>query len=291
MIIVDISQVAISNLMVHLGPGSSLPFEEGMLRHMVLNSLRANIKKFRNEFGTDIVIACDSQNNWRKEIFPEYKGNREKSETIDWDSVFAAIENIKAELKEFFPYRVIEVDTAEGDDVIAALCHEHGVVFGNAEPILILSGDKDFQQLHSYANVKQFSPVQKKWITCKNPEMYLDEHIFRGDGSDGIPNILSDAKTFITKGARQTPLNKNKLAAMLAHLAESGTGELTGDFAEYNDRYQQNLKIINLANIPKHICEDAVKQYNEQADKPRDKIFNYLMKYKLKMLMRSVSDF
>jgi hypothetical protein len=33
---------------------------------------------------------------------------------------------IKADLKEVFPYKYIDVDGAEADDVIGTICHTHG---------------------------------------------------------------------------------------------------------------------------------------------------------------------
>ncbi len=159
--IVDLNQVMISNFMAQIGNHHNIKIEEDLLRHMILNSLRSYNAKFRNQYG-EMVIACDDTRSWRKNLFPYYKANRkrdrEKSE-LDWNAVFEILNRVRSELKEFFPYRVIQVETAEADDIIGTLCHQ----FGNtSEKILIISGDKDFRQLQTYMNVRQDDPVRKK---------------------------------------------------------------------------------------------------------------------------------
>ena len=101
MIIVDFNQVMISNLMMQLGNHTNIPLEEGLFRHMVVNSLRSYKQKFQQEFG-EIVIACDDRNYWRKQVFPYYKANRKKnrdSSEINCNQVFDIFNTIKAEIK------------------------------------------------------------------------------------------------------------------------------------------------------------------------------------------------
>jgi len=215
MIILDLNQVMISNLMVSLGNHTNAQLEVNSVRHMVLNAIRAFNQKFSGEFG-QIVIACDNTNIWRKKDFPYYKANRKKNiakSELDWKAIFECLGMIRQELKDFFPYRVIDIESAEADDVIATLVYENGSVLGDgAEKILILSGDKDFIQLHTFANVKQYDPVRKKFITHDNPVRFLKEHIMKGDSSDGIPNILSSDDCFVT-GKRQKPMTSKKMLA------------------------------------------------------------------------------
>ena len=75
MIIVDINQIMISNLMVQINGRNAVELSEDLVRHMVLNSLRAHNKKFRKEYG-QMVIACDSSNVSRSTAFPKYKAGR-----------------------------------------------------------------------------------------------------------------------------------------------------------------------------------------------------------------------
>jgi len=278
MIIVDFNQVMISNLMMQLGNHTNIPLEEGLFRHMVINSLRSYKQKFQNEYG-EIVIACDDRNYWRKQVFPYYKANRKKTRDaseINWNQVFEIFNKIKGEIKEHFPYRVIQVDSAEADDIIATLVTEN-----KKDTILILSADKDFVQLQKFNNVKQYDPIRKKWIKEDNPQQYLYEHILKGDQGDGIPNILSDDDTFVTD-KRQKPMTQKKI--------ESFKSEgISQEILKRN--FARNEMLVDLSKVPDAIRNGVINKYNEENGKDRSKLFNYFISHNLKLLMDSVGDF
>jgi len=281
MIIVDFNQVMISNLMMQLGNHTNIPLEEGLFRHMVINSLRSYKQKFQQEYG-EIVIACDDRNYWRKQVFPYYKANRKKNRDvseINWTQVFDLFNKIKMEVKDNFPYRVIQVESAEADDIIATLVMEHSEK--TSSDILILSGDKDFVQLQKYSNVKQYDPVRKKWIKENDPQAYLYEHICKGDQGDGIPNILSDDDTFVTD-KRQKPLTQKRLD----FFKQEGLGN---DLISRN--WARNAQLVDLTMIPNNIKEGVINKYNEENGKDKSKLFNYFISHNLKLLMDSVGDF
>jgi len=287
MIIIDFNQVMISNLMMQLGNHTNIPVEEGLFRHMVMNSLRSYKQKFGNEYG-EIIIACDDKNYWRKQIFPYYKANRKKTRDnseINWTHVFDVFNKIKTELRENFPYRVIQIETAEADDIIATIVQEHGreLCSKDHEKILILSGDKDYIQLHRYANVRQYDPTRKKWITHNNPDRYLYEHILKGDAGDGIPNVLSDGDTFVTD-KRQRPLTQKKIDIFYEN--RHNAIELN-----FQSNFERNKLLVDLSMIPSYIKEQVLAKYEEESGKDRSKIFNYFIKYKLKNLMENVGEF
>ena len=282
-IIVDLSQVMISNLMVQLGNHTNTELEEDLLRHMILNSIRSYNQKFKNDYG-EMIIACDAGNNWRREIFPYYKANRrknrEKSE-LNWSQIFDTLNKVRDELKEYFPYRVIQVDGAEADDVIGTLVD----MFGNtSEKILIMSGDKDFVQLQRYMNVKQYDPVQKKYRTTNDPDRFIKEHIMRGDTGDGVPNFLSADNTFVV-GGRQKPLSQKKMDAWI-----------NLDPREFCDEnmlrgYLRNQQLVDLNFIPEKLRSQIVTEYETQAGKDRAKLFNYFIEKRLKNLIESINEF
>lgn len=288
MVIIDLSQVMISNLMAQLGSYTNAKIEEGLIRHMVLNSIRAYNMKFGKEYG-DIVIACDDRNYWRRTIFPYYKAHRKKAREesdIDWTAVFEALNRIREELKEYLPYRVIQADGAEADDVIGTLVHKYGKYICSAsdEKILILSGDKDFVQLQTYSNVDQYDPVRKKYIKNKDPEKFLYEHIIRGDKGDGIPNFLS-ADNCIVVGDRQKSITAKKLDVWLTQKPEQYCDE------NMLRNFNRNKQLIDLSNIPQWVRDNVLNEYEAQKDKGRQHMFNYFIKFKLKGLMESINDF
>lgn len=283
MIIVDLNQVMISNFMAQIGNHTNIPVEEDLLRHMVLNSIRSYNAKFRNEYG-EMIIACDDRGSWRRQAFPYYKANRrrdrEKSE-LDWNAVFEILNKIREELKTYFPYRVIQIETAEADDVIGTLCHE----FGNtSEKILIVSGDKDFKQLQTYMNVRQYDPVRKKFVEENNPERYLREHIMKGDRGDGVPNFLSKDDTFVLN-ARQKPLRNDKLEKWVDLQPEAFCDETM------LRNYKRNQMLVDLNYIPADVRKAILDSYNEQTTRDRSKLFNYFIEFRLKNLLTDIDQF
>ena len=285
MIIVDLNQVMLSNLLMQLGNHTNAQVEENMVRHMILNSLRSYKVKFGEDYG-EMVIACDNTNYWRKQRFPYYKANRKKnieSSELNWKSIFECMNKIRSELKEYFPYRVIDVESAEADDIIATLVSKFGTELNTGDKILILSGDKDFIQLHVYANVEQYDPTRKKWIKHDDPERFLHEHILKGDAGDGIPNVLSPDNVFVV-GDRQRPLTARKLEKIMGTDLE----EMDTTIAR---NYSRNANLIDLSFTPEFIREKVMEQFNAQEGRDRSKLLNYFIANKLRNLTDHLSEF
>ena len=189
------------------------------------------------------------------------------------------LNTIKEEIRINMPYKFLEVYGAEADDIIATICSEY------AEEIMIISGDKDFIQLQRFPNVKQYSPITKKMVNGKNPVGYLKEHIFKGDTSDGIPNVLSPDNSF-TDSLRQRPLGKKKIASWVDHDFE--------DVAPNNEvkrNYQRNKKLIDLTYTPKELSEEILEQFRDSPVSDRSKLLNYFIQKRLKNLTESIGDF
>jgi 5'-3' exonuclease len=114
MILIDLNQVLLSGLMAQISGKKGVKLDESLIRHMILNILRMHIRNFRNEYG-EVVLCCDNRKYWRKEFFPFYKAGRKKSREksdLDWHLIFDMLAKFKQELKENFPYKVIDVDGA-----------------------------------------------------------------------------------------------------------------------------------------------------------------------------------
>ena len=278
-ILVDFNQIAISNLMISLKMGHMETIEEGMLRHMILNSLRFNRNKFNENYG-ELVICCDGKNTWRRDVFPYYKRNRKESRAAsgyDWGLIFEILNTIRAELTEHFPYKVVHLDRAEADDIIAVLARNW-----IDEKVLILSGDKDFMQLQKYENVSQYSPVQKKYLRVKNPQEFLFEHIARGDIGDGIPNCLSKDSTFVS-GDRQVPVTKKRLAEWME------AGEVNYKNGEVG--FARNQRLIDFDYIPEDLEKNITKSYEDAPVVNRSELFPYFVSNRLSNLMEHITEF
>lgn len=287
MILLDLNQVMISNMMKQLGI-TGQAFDESLVRHMILNSIRSYKSKFSAEYG-ELIICCDDRNYWRKEIFPYYKAHRkqdrEKS-SINWSEVFTSLNRIRDELKEYFPYKVIQVEHAEADDIIGVLTNRFGAYLNNAttERILVLSGDKDFGQLQKYSNVDQYSPVLKKFIRIPDARRFLREHIMRGDRGDGIPNFLS-ADSCIMTNERQKPLATKKVDVWVDKEPE--------DFCDDNmlRNYRRNEVLVDLDMVPSEIVSKINEAYDNYMPAKKRGLLNYFIKFKLKNLVEHIGEF
>jgi hypothetical protein len=264
---------------------------EDLIRHMILSSIKRINTKFRKEYG-QVVVATEGRNVWRKKVFPYYKANRKKdrdASPIDWESVYVCLNKIRDELKEHFPYKVINVDTAEADDIIACLCHRFGTTLNNAESekIIIVSGDGDFCQLQKYANVEQYAPVSDKFLKIADPAAELKELVIRGDPGDGVPNILMEDSFFILKekGQKQKSITQKKLVPWMEQ-----DPELWGDDLLLK-RFRRNETLVDLNKVPEEINKDVIDQFDNYVVPKRAGLLNYFIKNKLKILMESINEF
>jgi len=279
MILIDLSQIMVASTMMSMGKDQT-EVDIKMIRHMILNSLRMYRQKYHEEYG-ELVLCCDGRNSWRREHFPLYKAGRKTtrdSSSKDWTQIFESLDTIKSELKEYFPYKYIEVEAAEADDVIGVLAKSWN------EPIMIISSDKDFIQLQVKENVKQYSPITKKIVNDVNPAKYLKEHILRGDSSDGIPNFLS-ADDCIVEKIRQAPITKKKVELWIDQNPEDFCNE------EQLRNYHRNMKLIDLQYTPSNIANQVGKQFNEVPKGKRSGLLNFFIERKLNNLIESIGEF
>ena len=284
MILVDMNQVTLSSLMVQIGNRTAL--EPDLVRHMVLNSLRLYRKQFSDEYG-ELVLCYDNKTNWRREYFPNYKYSRRKdrkASKLDWGAIFDTLHLIKQELQDNFPYKVLEVENAEADDIIASVVRWVGASPSHYERVLIVSGDKDFIQLQKHRFVAQYSPTLKKFVNGIDPYAYIKEHILKGDRSDGVPNFLSPDNCFVDE-MRQRPISKKKMATWIDLEPE--------DFCNENmlRNYQRNRTLIDLEYAPDDINEACIQAYLNSTVKDRSGLLNYFIKNKLKSHIENIGDF
>jgi len=286
MILVDLNQVLLAGLMAQIASQKNVKLEEHLIRHMILNIIRTHLKNFRKEYG-EVVLCADNRKYWRKEYFPFYKAGRKKTRAksdLDWHLIFDMLSKFKQELKDNFPYKVIDVEGAEADDIIGTLVPRHIM----HEDIIIISSDGDFLQLQQYNgrsqySVKQYNPSQKKFIVSDNPLRDLKEKIITGDRGDGIPNILSPGDTFVRE-TRQKVMSESKLNKFLEQ-----------EYTEYDDipktGYTRNQVLIDLKMIPGDIQSEIINTYEETKPASKGKILDYFIANKLKNLMDVIEEF
>jgi len=275
-LLVDFSQIFIGSYMTSAKYGD---VSMNALRPTVLNTLRLYRNKFQSEYG-ELILCCDDKNNWRKDIFPNYKAARRKVRTsadTDWQDLYDKLTILKSELTEWFPYKVLQSDRAEADDIIGTL-----VELLN-ERTLILSSDKDFIQLHQF-NVRQYSPMQKKFVEG-DAKWSLHEKLIKGDVGDGVPNILSDDNVFIDEGRRQKPITKKKIDAWFDLDPEMFCDN------EMLRNLNRNRQLIDLSEVPESICINIRKQFENTQVGDRRRLLTYFVTHKLKNLTENLSEF
>jgi 5'-3' exonuclease len=280
-ILIDLNQVVISGLQSQLRSNKINVLNKDLCRHLVLNSIRAIVHKFKNEYG-QVIICCDNKKYWRKEVFPFYKASRKKlreKSDMDWDLIFDVLTEVRADLKSTFPYKVVEVERAEADDVIGTLVPR----LAAHEPVLIASSDGDFKQLHQYGNVKQYNPMLGVFIKSPNPQLELKEKILTGDSGDGIPSVLSNDNVFV-EGIRQKPLTAKKKTELLSL-----------DFNDPNIECYRNISrnklLIDLTMIPQDIKENIVEEYETEQPGNKQLLMKYFIEKKLIRLLECIDEF
>ena len=217
------------------------------------------------------------------------KVSTEQSSRFLTRATVTLIDGIREEIRDVFPYRHMRVQGAEADDIIATLTKH----YSTNEQIIIVSSDKDFQQLQIYPNVRQWSPVTKGFVVCKNPTEFLVDHILSGDSGDGIPNILSDDDCFVADGKRQTPLTSKKSAAIQEQILVMGNQVDTSvnmpDKVKRN--WDRNRCMVDFRYIPVELEQSILQRYAESTPTRKGDVLSYLIQHKMKNLMEVVSEF
>lgn len=301
MILIDFSAIsvaAIAQELYRLPANSSI--DDGYIRHLVINSLRSYRQKYHRQYG-EIVICCDAKRYWRKDFFPEYKFNRKKMKEdskVDWDVIHRGVDLVRNDLKEFFPYPVVMVDGAEGDDVIYTIIEwaqendlqTTGMWEGTPKPHLIVSSDEDQIQTQRFPLVKQFSPNKKTFINSGdlNIEQFVNLHIAEGDDGDSIPNTLSQNDSFSNK-IRQKSLRKDRKEEFITKGISACRDKDEETF------YKRNQKLIDFRFIPLELKSSILSEFKEQKEKcdfrGRKRIMSYFIKNKMRAMIDFLSEF
>jgi hypothetical protein len=280
-ILLDCHQVIIASLQKQVSATKIKVLDEDLCRHLILNAIREVVFKFKRDYGR-VIICCDSKSYWRKEVFPFYKASRKKLKEqayLDFDLVYKILDEVKADMRDLFPYLVLEINRAEADDIIGVLAPR----LAAHEPVIIVSADGDFKQLHQYKNIKQYNPGLRIFVTSPNPKLELKEKIITGDRGDGLANILSPSDSLVL-GIRQKSITKGILEKYLALDFDDPT-------IENYDNIQRNIRMIDLSMIPQEIKDIIVEESEKPQSGSSATMMKYFIKKKLGNLLQCIGDF
>lgn len=297
MILVDYSQVALSAILTFQRELKGTESEvKNLIRHVTLSTLKSYKKKYGKEYG-ELVICCDGRKYWRREVFQYYKAGRKKARDasdLDWTLIFDTLSEMRDDISKHFPWKVIHIDRAEADDVIAVMAkwsQTNGFIqqglMEEPQKVLILSSDGDFIQLQKWVNVSQYSPMQKKQIKATKRELYekFITHVVKA-GDDGIPNILSPDDIFLQEGVRQKRISSQRLDDFL----EKGFDACRND--EERRNWHRNLQLIDFEFIPEDVAQTIVDAYlNNKPTGDKMSVMNYLIENRCRLLLDELDDF
>ena len=288
--LVDYSQIVLSTIMGTFKPDDVLSID--LIRHCVLSTLKANVMKNRKYY-PQVILCMDNSDGryWRKNVASYYKASRKKARDkleYNFELIFAAMAEIKNELIENFPYIVMDIPGMEADDHIGILTRYFQ---SKSVKVLITSSDGDFAQLHDYKLLKQWSPIQKKWVKPKHGSAKNDLLVkcFKGDKKDGIANYRAVSDHYARDDVGRVPSITESLLQSLLKASENEL-QLMLTEVEYA-RYEENRKLLDFALIPKEYSDAIIKHYNDYMIAPRSKIYPFFIKKGLSKLMPDVSEF
>jgi 5'-3' exonuclease len=265
-LIVDVSNIAHNTLhAVHY----SNPTDNGhfdLWKSAFLGCIFSNIERFSPQ---KVILAEDSSNNWRYDIYKDYKWERKlkrKKSDIKWDIWYEVLNEMLVDIKSTFTNIIsLKVDRCEADDIISILSREI-----KDDNIVILSSDKDFHQLLVSQRIKQFKPVVKEYVECINPSKSLQLKILTGDGGDSV-----------------LPVRPRIGPKTAASILESGLEAFLDTDKKLRENWEMNKKLIDLTQIPENICINVINNFKNYKISPIDTIvlFKFFNKHKLRKLL------
>lgn len=153
-----------------------------------------------------LAVAFDTGKTFRDEIFPDYKGTREKMP----DDLRTQIERIR-QMVDAFNIPRLEMEGYEADDVLGSVAKwatKEGL------GVKIITGDRDLLQLvndrvivslsgRKLSESKDYTPVEVEASLGVRPDQVVDYKALVGDKSDNIPGVagvgIKTAETLLTK--------------------------------------------------------------------------------------------
>lgn len=176
------------------GEGSVSTFDTDRECGVLIRKIATDMAYVMRMFTPDrVLVVCDAKSPWRNELYTdtdeEYKGNRTKDNSKNWDKIWEHLNKYKNILKDK-GFVVSEIDKAEADDLAALWKKELYSIAG--ENIVFVSSDRDWVQLIDFNKVTQrfcacFNPIadnkkQKKFFVT-------DDFLIWLNGEDNTPKV------------------------------------------------------------------------------------------------------
>lgn len=213
-----------------------------------------------------IVLAADKgSSSYRRNIFPEYKGNREElrskqtdKEKEEFESFIEGYEEVIATAKTL-GIPVFRYNKVEADDIIAYIC-KHKDKF-NINNIWIVSSDKDLDLLVK-KGVSRFSHITRKETTLDSwgtfydfpQEYFITYKSIVGDKGDNVPGVNGIGP----KRATQLIQEYGSVFDIYDALPINSKYKYIQSLNEFGDQLLINVELMDLLAY----CEDALGRDN-----------------------------
>lgn len=285
MFLVDFSQLCTA---IYCGAlaGTDVEDDLDVFRYYIINNLCELNAQYREKYGKMVIAADSDTPNWRAQIFPYYKAQRkaEKQKSpINWGIVKRFTNTLFSEAQQGLPWTSVRVPGAEGDDVIATLTR-NSVKNEEHQPILIVSSDRDFIQLHRLSPfIQQWDRINDKWVMGENgSSRYFFDAVIKGDRGDGVPNIYCNDDHFVNKTRKAPPIRQ----ALLDRLWEEGINEIKD-----LPGFKRNRQLIDLTKTPAPIQEQIIEQHAVGPMVTKKAVIPYLQQHNLSKLASKLGQF
>lgn len=230
------------------------PFSRELIIHDFLLQIRALEMKYKAD---GILVACDERNLWRKEIYPEYKGQRDKKRDPHYEEVRGIMDELKDFFNNFTKIPAISVPRNEADDVIAIASRI------STQKNVIVSSDKDFIQLINDKTILYSPPLRAERET-KDKEFELFEKCIRGDSGDNVFSAYPRVRTKVLEAVWGDELAMANLFETKRKIDGRKVGEV----------YEFNKSLIDLDMIPQDHQDTISDKIIEEVSNGSK--FNYL---------------
>jgi DNA polymerase-1 len=202
------------------------------------------IDSLKRDHNTDyIVFALDSKgNNFRHELYSEYKANRDEAPEDLKKQLPIAIDWIRE-----MGFASLEKEGFEADDIIATLA-KYGKEQGLN--VCIVSHDKDLYQMIEDGKVVMYDSVNRKEITQDDcfkkfgvyPKDFINFQAILGDSSDNIPGVKGIGKV----GASKLINKYSTLEAIYDDLENCGTANIQKKLLESRESAFLSRKLVTM---------------------------------------------
>lgn len=224
---------------------------------------------------TEVVVAVDDKNQWRKAFYNRYKESRKKNKKKsqhDWNLIYKHIGILAADLKHYFPFKLLKVKSAEADDIIAVLTRKM-----SNDAIIVVRDEDYFQLFARKQNLRILDPIKQVLYSPKDiPDVkdFLLGLIFMGQKKDDIPNIYTPddwGLTESTDGKRKPGFGPKKWEAIkddLKGFLDAGYVNKAYGAVDLRKNLHRNRILIDFDKIPQTIIQRIVDCYNDRQNLP-----------------------